>query len=70
MIGGDAAAIIGIALAAGLTEHSEAIIARADEAMYRAKGAGRSYEVAEGGRDQPFPLRAALVRREARVGLR
>ncbi len=41
-------ASIGVAVAAGLTEHPEAIIARADEAMYRAKGAGRPYEVAQG----------------------
>ncbi|CAN5573964.1 hypothetical protein BH20ACT18_BH20ACT18_07000 [soil metagenome] len=39
-------ASIGIALAPGLAEHPEEVIARADVAMYRAKQAGRGWEFA------------------------
>ena len=39
-------ASIGIALAPGLAEHPEEVIARADDAMYRAKQAGRGWEFA------------------------
>lgn len=37
-------ASIGIALAPGLAERPEEVIARADDAMYRAKQAGRGWE--------------------------